>query len=75
MERLKTLEYYYRNFEYFLEIVVLLDKCFNRLTHLTVLEDQETLKRLFCEDYDFSEVYDAINDFKIVEKYGDYGRK
>ena len=75
MERLKTLEYYYRNFEYFLEIVVLLDKCFNRLIHLTVLEDQETLKRFFCEDYDFSEVYDAIDDFKVVEKYGDYGRK
>ena len=23
----------------------------------------------------FSEVYDAIDDFKTVEKYGDYGRK
>ena len=62
MERLKTLEYYYRNFEYFLEIVVLLDKCFNRLTHLTLLEDQETLKIFFCEDYGFSEVYDAIDN-------------
>ena len=79
MERLKTLEDYYRNFEYFLEVVVLLDKCFSRLTNLTVLEDQETLKRFFYEDLaeynGFSEVYDAIDDFKIVEKYGDYARK
>ena len=39
----------------------------------------ETLKRFFNEgltEYeDFSEVYEAIDDFKIVEKYGDYGRK
>ena len=79
MERLKTLEDCYRNFEYFLEVVVLLDKCFSRLTNLNVLEDQETLKRFFYEDLaeynDFSEVYDAIDDFKIVEKYGDYCRR
>ena len=79
MGRLKTLEDYYRNFEYFLEVVVLLDKCFSRLANLTVQEDQETLKRFFYEDLaeynGFSEVYDAIDDFKTVEKYGDYGRK
>ena len=79
MERLKTVEDYYRNFEYFLEVAVLLEKCFSRLTNLTVLEDQETLKRFsnedLTEDNDFSEVYDAIDDFKIVEKYGNYGRK
>lgn len=67
MKRLRTLEDYYRNFEYFLEIVVLLDKCLSRLTNLTVLEDQETLKRFFHEDLskynDFSEVYDTIHDF------------
>ena len=28
-----------------------------------------------AEYNDFSEVYDAINDFKIVEKHDDYGRK
>ena len=79
MERLKTVEDYYRNFEYFLEVVVLLEKCFSRLTNLTVLEDQETLERFFnedlAEDNDFSEVYDAIDDFKIVEKNGNYGIK
>ena len=47
MERLKTLEDCYRNFEYFLEVVVLLDKGFSRSTNLNVLEDQETLKRFF----------------------------
>ena len=48
-ERLKTLEEYYRNFEYFPEVVVLLDKCFSRLTNLAVLEDQEILKRFFMK--------------------------
>ena len=79
MERLKALEDYYRNFEYFLGVVVLLDKHFSRLTYLTVLEDQETLKMLFYEglaEYsDFFEAYDTIDDFKIVEKYGDYGKR
>ena len=79
MENLKTLGNFYEAFEYFLEVVVLLDKCFSWLTNLTFLEDQETVKRSFYEDLaeynDFSEVYDAINDFKIVEKHDDYGRK
>ena len=48
-ERLKTLEEYYRNFEYFPEVAVLLDKCFSRLTNLTVLEDQDILKRFFMK--------------------------
>lgn len=47
MEKVKTLENYYENFEYFLEVVDLLDKFFNRLTNVTELEDQETLKRFF----------------------------
>ena len=37
------------------------------------------IKKIFYEDLaeynGFSEVYDAIDDFKTVEKYGDYGRK
>ena len=37
------------------------------------------IKKIFYEDLTeyngFSEVYDAIDDFKTVEKYGDYGRK
>ena len=64
MERLKTLKDYYRNFENFLEVVVLLDKFFSQLTNLTVLEDQETLKIFFCEDLakynDFCEVYTLL---------------
>ena len=39
----------------------------------------ETLKRFFNEDLveydDFSGAYDAIDYFKIVEKYGDYGKE
>lgn len=59
--------------------MVLLDKSFSRLTNLTALEDQGKWKRFFYNDLaeynDFSEVYDAIDDFKIVGKYGDNGRK
>ena len=72
MKNLKTLEHFYEAFEYFLEIVVLLDKCGSRTINLTDLEDVETLKRFFNEDLteyeDFSEVYETIGDFKIVEK-------
>ena len=43
------------------------------------VDDIETLKRFFNKDlvyYDyFSEVSEAIDDFKIIEKYDDYGRK
>ena len=78
MENLKTLENFCEAFEYFF-VVVLLDKCSSRATNLTNLVDVETLKRFFngglTEYEDFSEVYEAIDDFKIVEKYGDYGRK
>ena len=46
---------------------------------MTDLEDVETLKRFFnkglAEYDDFSEVYDAIDDFKIVGKNCDCGRK
>ena len=78
MENLKTLENFYKAFEYFF-VGVLMDKCGSRATNLTNLEDVETLKRFFNEgltEYeDFSEVYEAIDDFKIVEIYGDCGRK
>lgn len=63
----------------FFQVVVLLDKCGSRLTNLTDLEDVETLKKIFNEDLagynNFSEVYDVIDDFKMVEKYGGYGKK
>ena len=43
------------------------------------VDDIETLKRFFNKDlvdYDyFSEVYEAIDDFKTIEKYGEYERK
>ena len=36
------------------------------------------IKIIFYEDLaecnDFSEAYDAIDDFKVVEKYSDFGR-
>ena len=44
MENLKTLENFYEAFKYFLDVIVLLDKCGSRLTNLTDLEDVETLK-------------------------------
>ena len=79
MERLKTLEEYYRNFEYFLEVVILLDKYFSRLTNLTVLEDQETLKRFLMKIWSNTMIFLRSmmlnDDFKIGEKYGYYGRK
>ena len=60
----------------FFQVVVLLDKCGSRLTNLTDLEDVETLKKIFNEDLaGYNEVYDVIDDFKMVEKYGGYGRK
>ena len=70
MENLKTPEHFYENFEYFLEVVVLLDKCGSKLTNLTDSEDLKTF-----EYDDFSNVYDAIDNCKIVEKYVDYGNK
>ena len=79
MERLKTLHEYYRNFEYFLEVVVLLHKYFSWLTNLTVLEDQETLKiflmKIWSNTMIFLRFMTLNDDFKIGEKYGDYGRK
>ena len=60
----------------FFQVVVLLDKCGSRLTNFTDLEDVETLKKIFNEDLaGYNEVYDVIDDFKMVEKYGGYGRK
>ena len=57
----------------------MLDKCVDRTISSSNIDDIDTLKRFFNEylvDYDdFSEVYEAIDDFKIIEKYGDYGRK
>ena len=79
MERLKTLEECYRNFEYFLEVVILLDKYFSRLTNLTVLEDQETLKRFLMKIWSNTMIFlrsmTLNDDFKIGEKYRYYGRK
>ena len=79
MERLKTLEDYYRNFEYFLKVVILLDKYFSRLTNLTVLEDQETLKRFLMKIWSNTMIFlrsmTLNDDFKIGGKYGYYGRK
>ena len=57
----------------------MLDKYGNRTISSSNVDGIETLKRFFHEDLvdydDFSEVYEAIDDFKIIEKYGDYGRK
>ena len=79
MDNLKTLEDFYEAFEYFLEVIVLLDKCGSRLMSLSDFDGPETLKRFFQEDLfeynDVSEVCEAIDEFKIVEKYGDYGCK
>ena len=79
MENLKLLENIYEAFIYFLEVVVLLDKSGERTISLSNVVDTETLKRFFNEDLvdydDFSEVYEAIDDFKIIEKYGDHGKK
>ena len=79
MKRLRTLEDYYKKFEYFLEVVVLLDKCLNRLTNLTVLEDQETLKdfsmKICPNTMIFLRSMTLSMIFKIVNRYSDYGRK
>ena len=44
MENLSNLENYYKKFYLFLETVVLLEKCFNRLTTLKNNDDQKILK-------------------------------
>ena len=75
MDNLNTSGDLYEAFEYFLKVVVLLEKCGNRLMSLS----EKTLKIFFQEDLpdydDVSEVCEAIDKLKIVEKYGDYGRK
>ena len=57
----------------------MLDKWGNRTISLSNVDDIKTPKWFFNEDLvdydDFSEVYEAIDDFKIIGKYGDYGRK
>ena len=77
MDNLKTLEDFYEAFAYFLEVIVLLEKCGSRRMSLINFDGLETLKRFFQEDLfehnDVSELCEAINEFKIVEKYGDYG--
>ena len=79
MENLKSLENFYEAFSYFLEDAVLLDKCSDRTISSSNLDDVETIKIFFNEDLvdydDSSEVYEAIDDFKIIEKYSDYERK
>ena len=79
MKGLRTLEDYYKKFEYFLEVVVLLDKCLSRLTNLTVLEDQETLKdfsmKICPNTMIFLRSMTLSMIFKIVNRYSDYGRK
>ena len=79
MENLKSLENFYEAFSYFFQDAVLLDKCSDRTISSSNLDDVETIKIFFNEDLvdydDSSEVYEAIDDFKIIEKYSDYERK
>ena len=79
MDNLKILEDFSEAFEYFLEIIVLLEKCGSRLMSLNNFDDLETLERFFQEDLfeysDVSGVCEAIDEFKTVEKSDDYGRK
>lgn len=79
MEKIKTIERYYKHYEDFLAVIVWLNKCFHKMSNLTELEDQETIERFFHEDLtecsSFSEVYDATEDFEIVQGYNDFVRK
>ena len=65
------MEDFYETFEYFLKVIVLLEKCGSRLISLSNFDGLETLKRFFQEDlFEYngvSEVFGAIDDFKIVE--------
>ena len=79
MGNLKTLEDFYEAFKYFFEVIVLLEKCGSRLMSFSDFDGLETLKRFFQEDFfeynDVSEVCEVTDEFKIVERYGDYGCK
>lgn len=79
MEKIKTIESYYKHYEDFLAVIVWLNKCFHKMSNLTELEDQETIERFFHEDStecsSFSEVYDATEDSEIVQGYNDFVRK
>ena len=77
MEKLKALGDLYAAFEYFLETVVLLKRSNNMRPN-----DPEQQQKImeFCETYcsycsDGTEVVKLIHDFKVVERFGDYGRK
>ena len=72
MDKLETLEDFYEAFEYFLEVIVLLEKCGSRLMSLSDFDGLETLKIFFQEDLfkynDIFEVCEATDEFKIVGK-------
>ena len=51
MDNLKTLEDFYEAFKFFLEVVVLLEKCGNRQMSLSDLDGVETLKRFFSRRF------------------------
>ena len=77
MENLSTLQNYYEKFGCFLKTVILLERYFNKLMNLTTIDDQGILKEFFSYDLndqfeDTGEVCDAIDDFKVVKKFGKY---
>ena len=76
MDNLKTMEVFYDAFEYFLEVVVVLKKEGNLRSGSL---EQQKIKEFFetyCDDcLDGSEIVEAIDDFKVAERYGDSGRK
>lgn len=79
MDNLKILEDFYEGFEYFLEVIVLLEKCGRWLISLSNFDSLETLKRFSQKDFfeynDVSEASEVIDEFKILEQNGDYSCK
>ena len=72
MDNLKILEDFYEGFEYFLEVIVLLEKCGRWLISLSNFDSLETLKRFSQKDFfeynDVSEASEVIDEFKILNK-------
>ena len=78
MDSLKTLEDFYEMFEYFLEVLVLLqDDNYVRSHDSEKIEKIKEFFATYCPNCnDSSEIIELIDDFKIVQKYnGSYRNK
>ena len=71
---MKTLEDFCDAFEYFIEVVVLLNKEGNLRSGSPEQQKIKIFFETYCDDcLDGSGVVEAIDDFKVAERCGEFG--